>query len=217
MYSVMWSEHCSYKSSTDPPQAPPHRRPSGSWSAPVRTPACSTSGDGIAAAIRIESHNHPSAIEPYQGAATGAGGHPARHLHHGRPAHRPHGPASIRSARRCPQPLDRRRCGERASPATATRSGVPTVGGETVFDPTYRGEPPGQRALSRPACPPIASCSARPVGGRQPRRAARGRPPDGTASAGSACWPRRASTIPRTNRRQATQRAGRRPLSRRSA
>ena len=45
-------------------------------------------GDGIAAAIRIESHNHPSAIEPYQGAATGVGRHPARHLHHGRPADR---------------------------------------------------------------------------------------------------------------------------------
>ena len=59
-------------------------------------------GDGIAVAIRIESHNHPSAIEPYQGAATGVGRHHPRHLHHGRPARRPHGPAALRAARATP-------------------------------------------------------------------------------------------------------------------
>ena len=73
MYSVMWSEHCSYKSSRIhlrrfPTQAPWVLVGPGEGAGVVDV------GDGIAAAIRIESHNHPSAIEPYQGAATGVGG-----------------------------------------------------------------------------------------------------------------------------------------------
>ena len=73
MYGVMWSEHCSYKSSrrllgTLPSEAP--------WVlvGPGENAGVVDVGDGLAVALRIESHNHPSAIEPHQGAATGAGG-----------------------------------------------------------------------------------------------------------------------------------------------
>ena len=73
MYSVMWSEHCSYKSSRVhlrrlPSEAPHVLVGPGEGAGVVDV------GDGIAAAFRIESHNHPSAIEPYEGAATGVGG-----------------------------------------------------------------------------------------------------------------------------------------------
>src|SRR5215831_16797909 len=73
MYAVMWSEHCSYKSS----RVHLRRLPTeAEWVlvGPGENAGVVDVGDGIAAAIRIESHNHPSAIEPYQGAATGVGG-----------------------------------------------------------------------------------------------------------------------------------------------
>ena len=73
MFSVMWSEHCSYKSS----RVHLKRLPTTGEAVlvgPGEGAGVVDVGDGIAAAIRIESHNHPSAIEPYQGAATGAGG-----------------------------------------------------------------------------------------------------------------------------------------------
>ncbi|MGH9029143.1 MAG: phosphoribosylformylglycinamidine synthase II, partial [Acidimicrobiales bacterium] len=69
MYAVMWSEHCSYKSS----RAHLRRLPTeGSHVlvGPGENAGVVDVGDGIAAALRIESHNHPSAIEPHQGAAT---------------------------------------------------------------------------------------------------------------------------------------------------
>ncbi len=73
MYSVMWSEHCSYKSSRAwlgrfPTEAP--------WVVvgPGENAGVVDLGDGWLAALRIESHNHPSFVEPYQGAATGVGG-----------------------------------------------------------------------------------------------------------------------------------------------
>jgi phosphoribosylformylglycinamidine synthase II len=73
MYAVMWSEHCSYKSSRRhlgrlPTEAPHVLVGPGENAGVVDV------GDGIAVALRIESHNHPSAVEPYQGAATGVGG-----------------------------------------------------------------------------------------------------------------------------------------------
>src|SRR5215212_6528872 len=73
LYAVMWSEHCSYKSSRVhlgrlPFEAPWVLAGFGENAGVVDV------GDGIAVALRIESHNHPSAIEPYQGAATGVGG-----------------------------------------------------------------------------------------------------------------------------------------------
>ncbi len=73
MFAVMWSEHCSYKSSRIHLKRLPTE---GEWVlvGPGENAGVVDVGDGIAAAIRIESHNHPSAIEPYQGAATGVGG-----------------------------------------------------------------------------------------------------------------------------------------------
>jgi len=73
MYSVMWSEHCSYKSS----RAHLGRLPSEGdhvLVGPGENAGVIDVGDGVAVAVRIESHNHPSAVEPYQGAATGVGG-----------------------------------------------------------------------------------------------------------------------------------------------
>ncbi len=73
MVSVMWSEHCSYKSSRIHLRRLPTEGP-GVLVGPGENAGVVDIGDGIAAAIRIESHNHPSAVEPYQGAATGVGG-----------------------------------------------------------------------------------------------------------------------------------------------
>ena len=73
MYSVMWSEHCSYKSS----RVHLKRLPTEGEHVlvgPGENAGVIDVGDDIAIAIRIESHNHPSYIEPYQGAATGVGG-----------------------------------------------------------------------------------------------------------------------------------------------
>ncbi len=73
LYGVMWSEHCSYKSS----RLHLRRLPSAGdhvLVGPGEGAGVIDAGDGIGVAIRIESHNHPSAIEPYQGAATGVGG-----------------------------------------------------------------------------------------------------------------------------------------------
>ncbi len=73
MYSVMWSEHCSYKSSRAHLGRFPTKAP---WVVvgPGENAGVVDIGDGWLAAIRIESHNHPSYVEPYQGAATGVGG-----------------------------------------------------------------------------------------------------------------------------------------------
>jgi phosphoribosylformylglycinamidine synthase II len=73
LYAVMWSEHCSYKSSRIHLRRLPTEAPHV-LVGPGENAGVIDAGDGIAVAIRIESHNHPSAIEPYQGAATGVGG-----------------------------------------------------------------------------------------------------------------------------------------------
>ena len=73
LYAVMWSEHCSYKSSRLHLKRLPTEGPRV-LVGPGENAGVIDAGDGIAVAIRIESHNHPSAIEPYQGAATGVGG-----------------------------------------------------------------------------------------------------------------------------------------------
>ena len=69
----MWSEHCSYKSSRLHLRRLPTEGPLV-LVGPGENAGVIDAGDGIAVAVRIESHNHPSAIEPYQGAATGVGG-----------------------------------------------------------------------------------------------------------------------------------------------
>ena len=85
IFSVMWSEHCSYKSS----RVHLKRLPTRSKlvvQGPGENAGIIDIGDGWACAFKIESHNHPSFIEPFQGAATGRGRNLARYFHHGRAA-----------------------------------------------------------------------------------------------------------------------------------
>ncbi len=139
MYSVMWSEHCSYKSSRIHLRRLPTEAP---WVlvGPGENAGVVDVGDGIAAAIRIESHNHPSAIEPYQGAATGVGGILRDIFTMGAR------PIAIMDPLRF-GPLDDARSRWIAEGVVSGVSGygnavgVPTVGGEVVFDETYRGNP----------------------------------------------------------------------------
>src|SRR5690606_18673715 len=74
IYSVMWSEHCSYKNSITWLKTLPREGPHMMAKAGEENAGLVDIGDKLACAFKIESHNHPSAIEPYQGAATGVGG-----------------------------------------------------------------------------------------------------------------------------------------------
>src|SRR6202030_2030591 len=73
IFSVMWSEHCSYKSSRVHLRTLPTEGPQV-LQGPGENAGAIDIGEGLAAVFKIESHNHPSFIEPYQGAATGVGG-----------------------------------------------------------------------------------------------------------------------------------------------
>ena len=74
IYSVMWSEHCSYKNSIKWLKTLPKDGDHMLVKAGEENAGIVDIGDGLGCAFKIESHNHPSAIEPYQGAATGVGG-----------------------------------------------------------------------------------------------------------------------------------------------
>src|SRR4249920_3261802 len=74
IFSVMWSEHCSYKNSITWLKTLPKDGPHMLAKAGEENAGLVAIGDGLACAFKIESHNHPSAIEPYHGAATGVGG-----------------------------------------------------------------------------------------------------------------------------------------------
>ncbi len=74
IFSVMWSEHCSYKNSRPLLRGFPTRSPKILVGAGEENAGIIDIGDGLAIAFKIESHNHPSAVEPFQGAATGVGG-----------------------------------------------------------------------------------------------------------------------------------------------
>src|ERR1700741_4784723 len=74
VYSVMWSEHCSYKNSITWLKTLPKDGPHMLAKAGEENAGLGDIGGGLGCAFKIESHNHPSAIEPYQGAATGVGG-----------------------------------------------------------------------------------------------------------------------------------------------
>ena len=139
MYSLMWSEHCSYKSS----KVHLRRLPSQGervLQGPGENAGVVDLGDGVAAVFKIESHNHPSFVEPFQGAATGVGGIIRDILAMGaRPA------ASLNSLRfgDPAEPLQRRLVeGVVAGIGHYGNCvGVATVGGEVVFDPCYAGNP----------------------------------------------------------------------------
>jgi phosphoribosylformylglycinamidine synthase len=139
MYAVMWSEHCSYKSSRLHLRRLPTEAP---WVVvgPGENAGVIDVGDGIAVAFRIESHNHPSAIEPYQGAATGVGGILRDVFTMGAR------PIALMDPLRF-GPLTDARSRWIAEGVVSGVSGygnsvgVPTVGGETVFDETYAENP----------------------------------------------------------------------------
>ncbi len=139
MYSVMWSEHCSYKSTRVHLARLPTKAP---WVlvGPGENAGVVDAGNGIAVALRIESHNHPSAIEPYQGAATGVGGilrdiftmgaRPIAvldSLHFG-PLDGAHGRWLLEGV-------------INGISGYGNAVGVPTVGGELAFDPGFAENP----------------------------------------------------------------------------
>ncbi|HZJ30317.1 MAG TPA: phosphoribosylformylglycinamidine synthase subunit PurL [Vicinamibacterales bacterium] len=139
IFSVMWSEHCSYKSSRVHLKTLPT---SGTrvLQGPGENAGAVDIGDGLAAIFKIESHNHPSFIEPYQGAATGVGGIIRDIFTMGaRPI------ALLNSLRfgSLEDPLVRRTmAGVVAGIAGYGNSiGIPTVGGEIGFDESYTGNP----------------------------------------------------------------------------
>src|SRR5512137_654834 len=74
IFSVMWSEHCSYKNSKPVLKTFPTKGPKILVGAGEENAGVTDIGDGWAISFKIESHNHPSAVEPFQGAATGVGG-----------------------------------------------------------------------------------------------------------------------------------------------
>ncbi|MEI6738844.1 MAG: phosphoribosylformylglycinamidine synthase subunit PurL [Gemmatimonadaceae bacterium] len=137
--SALWSEHCSYKHSRPMLRTLPTKAP---WvlQGPGENAGVISVGDGWAVAFKIESHNHPSAVEPYQGAATGVGGILRDVFTMGaRPI------ALLNSLRFGPLTSPRVRwlfsgvvkgIGDYGNCV-----GVPTVGGEVVFDPSYEGNP----------------------------------------------------------------------------
>src|SRR5215208_5123932 len=139
IFSVMWSEHCSYKSSRVHLRGLPTRSPRV-LQGPGENAGVVDIGDGLAAVFKIESHNHPSFIEPYQGAATGVGGILRDIFTMGaRPI------ALMNSLRfgSLDAPGTRRLLeGVVAGIAGYGNSiGIPTVGGEIAFEPSYAGNP----------------------------------------------------------------------------
>src|SRR3989440_3049775 len=139
IFSVMWSEHCSYKSSRVHLQTLPTRAPQV-LQGPGENAGAVDIGEGLAAVSKIESHNHPSFIEPYQGAATGVGGIIRDIFTMGaRPI------ALLNSLRfgSLEDPATRRLLeGVVAGIAGYGNSiGIPTIGGEIAFEPSYAGNP----------------------------------------------------------------------------
>ncbi len=137
VYSVMWSEHCSYKNSIKWLKTLPKDGPHMLVKAGEENAGLVDIGDGMGCAFKIESHNHPSAIEPYQGAATGVGGINRDIFTMG--------------ARPVAQ-LNSLRFGKLDNPRTkwlmagvvkgigdyGNAFGIPTVGGEVYFDESYQ-------------------------------------------------------------------------------
>jgi phosphoribosylformylglycinamidine synthase II len=140
IFSVMWSEHCSYKNSIAVLKTLPRSGGRLLAKAGEENAGLVDIGDGLAVAFKIESHNHPSAVEPYQGAATGVGGiHRDIFTMGARPI------ATLNSLRfgnlsdpRVKYLLDGvvRGIGDYGN-----SFGVPTVAGEVYFNPCYQGNP----------------------------------------------------------------------------
>ena len=140
IFSVMWSEHCSYKNTRPLLKGFPTKSPRILVGAGEENAGIIDIGDGLAIAFKIESHNHPSAVEPFQGAATGVGG-------------------IIRDiftmGARPVCALNSLRFGELSSPEVrrlfsgvvagiahyGNCFGIPTIAGEVYFDKSYEGNP----------------------------------------------------------------------------
>ncbi len=140
VYSVMWSEHCSYKNSIAVLKTLPRTGPTLLVGAGEENAGLVDIGDGLACAFKIESHNHPSAVEPYQGAATGVGGiHRDIFTMGARPI------ASLNSLRFGSMSEPRVRYlvdgVVRGIADYGNSFGVPMVGGEVCFDKSYEGNP----------------------------------------------------------------------------
>lgn len=139
LFAVMWSEHCSYKNSKPVLRKFPTTGPQV-LQGPGEGAGIVDIGDGQAVVFKAESHNHPSAIEPYEGAATGVGGIIRDIFSMGAR------PIAILDSLRFGE-LDNDRTKHIFEEVVAGISGygncigIPTVGGETVFDPCYRGNP----------------------------------------------------------------------------
>ena len=139
LFSVMWSEHCSYKSSRVHLKTLPTTGPRV-VQGPGENAGAVDIGDGLCAVFKIESHNHPSFIEPYQGAATGVGGIIRDIFTMGA---RPIGLLNALRFGSLDTPLARRIfAGVVAGVGGYGNSiGIPTIGGEISFDPVYAGNP----------------------------------------------------------------------------
>ena len=140
VFSVMWSEHCSYKNSIAQLKTLPRRGGRLLVAAGEENAGLIDIGDDLAVAFKIESHNHPSAVEPYQGAATGVGGIMRDIFTMGaRPI------ASLNSLRFGSLKDARTRFlfdgVVRGIGDYGNSFGVPTVAGEVYFDESYQGNP----------------------------------------------------------------------------
>ena len=140
VYSVMWSEHCSYKNSIKWLKTLPKKGPHMLVEAGEENAGLVDIGDGLGCAFKIESHNHPSAIEPYQGAATGVGGINRDIFTMGaRPV------AQLNSLRF--GSLENKRTKWLLEGVVkgigdyGNAFGIPVVGGEVFFDPSYQVNP----------------------------------------------------------------------------
>ncbi|MGO8701279.1 MAG: phosphoribosylformylglycinamidine synthase subunit PurL [Limisphaerales bacterium] len=145
IFSVMWSEHCSYKNTRPLLRTLPTKSPRILVGAGEENAGIVDIGDGLAIAFKIESHNHPSAVEPFQGAATGVGGIIRDIFTMGaRPVcaidslrFGPIGPESSGAAN------NRRLFGGVVSGIAHYGNcfGIPTIAGEVYFDKSYEGNP----------------------------------------------------------------------------
>jgi phosphoribosylformylglycinamidine (FGAM) synthase-like enzyme len=151
IFSVMWSEHCSYKNSRPLLKTFLTKSPKILVGAGEENAGIIDIGDGLAIAFKIESHNHPSAVEPFQGAATGVGGIIRDIFTMGaRPV------CSLNSLRFGPITPDSQNHNNQSQIANNRRLfagvvagiahygncfGIPTIAGEVYFDPSYEGNP----------------------------------------------------------------------------
>jgi phosphoribosylformylglycinamidine synthase len=139
MYSVMWSEHCAYKNSKPLLKYLPTKG-ERVIQGPGENAGVLDIGDNLAVVMKIESHNHPSAIEPYQGAATGVGGIIRDIFTMGAR------PIALLDSLRFGIPDDKRTkyLIENVVAGIADYGnciGIPTVGGDTYFEESYKGNP----------------------------------------------------------------------------